>query len=136
MIRSAAPFDLINSYSSHEVRKLADVFKLLSDPTRLKIILLLTENEEMHVNALCGELGQSQPAVSHHLGLLRGGKVIALRRDGKFNHYRVAGDQVCEQIAAFLNLVFDGVETCPDQRAALPARSRDAVVSPAAAGPA
>ena len=42
---------------------------------------------EKHVGALCGELNQSQPAVSHHLALLRHGSIIAPRRQGKNNFY-------------------------------------------------
>src|SRR5262245_19954889 len=52
--------------------------KQVSDPTRLQIILMLAEGEK-HVGALCETLNQSQPAVSHHLALLRHGSVIAPR---------------------------------------------------------
>jgi DNA-binding transcriptional ArsR family regulator len=62
------------------------LLKHLSDPTRLQIILMLSQ-EERHVGSLCGDLNQSQPAVSHHLALLRHGGVIAPRRDGKNNYY-------------------------------------------------
>lgn len=72
---------------------LVKVFKLLSDPTRLRILLLLAQEGEMHVTALCDKLGQSQPAVSHHLALLRGPGpgpgLIEARRDGKHNFYSV-----------------------------------------------
>ncbi|MEK6238516.1 MAG: metalloregulator ArsR/SmtB family transcription factor [Planctomycetales bacterium] len=69
------------------VQKLVDVFKLLSDPTRLKILLFLVQEKELHVRALCDRLGQSQPAVSHHLALLRGKDLITRRREGKHNFY-------------------------------------------------
>jgi DNA-binding transcriptional ArsR family regulator len=49
--------------------------KQVSDPTRLQVILMLSEGER-HVGALSGELNQSQPAVSHHLALLRHGGII------------------------------------------------------------
>jgi DNA-binding transcriptional ArsR family regulator len=62
------------------------LLKHLSDPTRLQIIMMLSEGER-HVGSLCGELNQSQPAVSHHLALLRHGSVIIPRRDGKNNYY-------------------------------------------------
>jgi DNA-binding transcriptional ArsR family regulator len=47
---------------------------------------MLSEGE-MHVGALCSELGQSQPAVSHHLALMRHGNIITPRRQGKNNFY-------------------------------------------------
>ena len=50
---------------------LIDTFKLLADETRLRLIILLLKNQEMNVRSLCDALGQSQPAVSHHLALLR-----------------------------------------------------------------
>lgn len=71
------------------VKDLARVFKLLADETRLRILLYLSRQGELHVRALCDLLGQSQPAVSHHLGLLRVAGLIESRREGKHNFYRV-----------------------------------------------
>ena len=68
---------------------LVQVFKLLSDSTRLRILFNLLQEEEMHVTALCERLQQSQPGVSHHLGLLRMANLIQARRDGKHNYYSV-----------------------------------------------
>ena len=73
--------------SEQAVRDLAQVFKLMSDETRLRILLYLAQNQELHVTDLCNRLGQSQPAVSHHLALLRHGGIIAPRRQGKNNFY-------------------------------------------------
>ena len=70
-------------------KELVQVFKLLSDETRLRILLYLTREGELHVTALCKKLGQSQPAVSHHLALLRVSGLIEARRDGKHNFYSV-----------------------------------------------
>src|SRR3954471_10598877 len=71
------------------VRELAQVFKLLSDETRLRILFYLAQNSELHVTDLCNRLGQSQPAVSHHLALLRVSGLIEARREGKHNFYSV-----------------------------------------------
>ncbi len=70
-------------------RELVQTFKLLSDETRLKVLLYLVREDELHVTALCERLQQSQPAVSHHLALLRNSGVIECRRDGKHNFYSV-----------------------------------------------
>jgi DNA-binding transcriptional ArsR family regulator len=64
----------------------AILLKHVSDPTRLRIILMLSEGER-HVGALCEAVDQSQPAVSHHLALLRHAGIIAPRRQGKNNFY-------------------------------------------------
>lgn len=81
----ATPPDVSNSV----VKDLVKVFKLLSDETRLRILLLLTRTEELHVRAFCEILRQSQPAVSHHLALLRAAELVELRREGKHNFYRL-----------------------------------------------
>jgi DNA-binding transcriptional ArsR family regulator len=52
---------------------------------------MLSEGER-HVGGLCGELSQSQPAVSHHLALLRHGGIIAPRRRGKNNFYSLTDE--------------------------------------------
>jgi DNA-binding transcriptional ArsR family regulator len=73
--------------SSSEIRRVADLLKQVSDPTRLQVLMLLSEKER-NVSELCTDLGtQSQPAVSHHLALLRHGRLIEPRRDGKHNFY-------------------------------------------------
>jgi ArsR family transcriptional regulator, zinc-responsive transcriptional repressor len=69
-----------------QAQRAAILLKQVSDPTRLQVILMLDEGEK-HVGALCDVLSQSQPAVSHHLALLRHGGIIAPRRQGKNNFY-------------------------------------------------
>jgi DNA-binding transcriptional ArsR family regulator len=70
-----------------EIRRVADLLKQVSDPTRLQVLMLLNERER-NVSELCSDLGtQSQPAVSHHLALLRHGRLIEPRRSGKHNFY-------------------------------------------------
>jgi len=78
-----------SSVSEQTIRELANVFTLLSDETRLRILAYLIEREEMNVTDLCERLGQSQPAVSHHLALLRVSGLIEPRREGKHNFYSV-----------------------------------------------
>jgi DNA-binding transcriptional ArsR family regulator len=70
---------------------LTQVFKLLADESRLRILLTLAREGETHVSALCRMLNQSQPAVSHHLTLLRMAGLVGFRRAGKFNYYRMDG---------------------------------------------
>lgn len=73
-------------------KDLVQIFKLLSDETRLRILMYLGREKELHVTALCQKLGQSQPAVSHHLALLRVAGLIEARRDGKHNYYSVCNE--------------------------------------------
>jgi ArsR family transcriptional regulator, arsenate/arsenite/antimonite-responsive transcriptional repressor len=61
----------------------------MADKSRLKILLALAQEGELHVTALCELLGQSQPAVSHHLTLMRMTGLVGFRRDGKHNFYHL-----------------------------------------------
>ena len=86
---------------------LVQVFKLLSDETRLRILLYLAREEELHVTALCQRLKQSQPAVSHHLALLRNAGIIEPRRDGKHNFYSIRQQRFVGLISEFFATVRD-----------------------------
>jgi len=72
-----------------KIRTLVKRFKLLSDETRLRILFYLANTDELHVRAICDLLSQSQPAVSHHLAMLRTAGVVDPRREGKHNFYRL-----------------------------------------------
>src|SRR5262245_10126385 len=87
---------LLPPVNDQTVRDLAQVFKLMSDETRLRILLYLAQSGELHVTDLCNRLGQSQPAVSHHLALLRVSGLIESRREGKHNYYSVRADHFGE----------------------------------------
>jgi DNA-binding transcriptional ArsR family regulator len=78
-----------------QVQQAAMLLKQVSDPTRLQIILMLAEGEK-HAGGICKVLKQKQPAVSHHLTLLRLGGIVAPRRKGKNNFYALteAGEQL------------------------------------------
>ena len=82
-----------------QIQRAAMLLKQVSDPTRLQVILMLSEGER-HVGALCDDLNQSQPAVSHHLALLRHGGIIAPRRQGKNNFYGLteAGEELAKVV--------------------------------------
>src|SRR5437588_13098785 len=85
---------------SPEIRQTAELLKQVSDPTRLQVLMLLSEKER-NVTELCADLGtQSQPAVSHHLALLRHGRLIEPRRSGKHNFYALteAGRELAQVV--------------------------------------
>ncbi len=86
-----------------EIRRVAELLKQVSDPTRLQVLILLNEKER-NVTELCTDLGtQSQPAVSHHLALLRHGRLIEPRRAGKHNFYALT--EAGRQLAHVVNSV-------------------------------
>src|SRR3982751_1936562 len=104
---SSATLAVMPPVSEQAVRELAQVFKLLSDETRLRILLYLAQNNELHVTDLCTRLGQSQPAVSHHLALLRVSGLIESRREGKHNFYSVRAEFCGEMLVDLLSATGD-----------------------------
>jgi ArsR family transcriptional regulator len=98
------------------VRGLSDLFRGLADRSRLHILFLLSRHGEMHVSRIGEEVGQSQPAVSHHLNQLKKAGLIEYRRDGKFNYYRLLPGGLDGLVAALFpdgaepRLRFGGVE--------------------------
>ncbi len=77
----------------HDVAELADVFGLLSDPGRLRLLVALLE-AEMCVCDIAASCGQSESAVSHALRLLRAHRVVQVRRAGRMAYYRLADGHV------------------------------------------
>jgi len=65
-----------------ELSEWARGFSLLSDPTRLGILRILAGGPK-NVTALCNALRLKQPTISHHLGLLRMGRLVVGTRKGK-----------------------------------------------------
>jgi DNA-binding transcriptional ArsR family regulator len=78
-------------------QRAANLLKHVSDPTRLQVVTLLSEGER-HVGGLCAQFNMSQPAVSHHLALLRHGGIVDRRRQGKNNFYSLTdmGDRLAK----------------------------------------
>lgn len=66
------------------------LFKNLSDDTRLNLVLLLREKGELCVCELTLMLKENQPKISRHLAMLRESGLLIDRRDGKWIHYRLS----------------------------------------------
>ena len=71
-----------------EVERTAETFKILGDPTRLKIVLALMK-EELCVCDLSALIGVSVSAISHQLRLLRNMRIVKNRKDGKMVYYSI-----------------------------------------------
>jgi DNA-binding transcriptional ArsR family regulator len=83
-----------------EIEQLAEIFKALSDPTRLRLVKLLSEcslgkcEGALCVNALAHVLGVTQSAVSQHLRVLRQAGLVRGERRGSFVHYSLDQDRL------------------------------------------
>ena len=76
-----------------QVAELADVFGLLADPGRLRVLVALLDGETC-VSDLAAVAHASESAVSHHLRLLRAHRVVEVRRSGRMAYYRLADAHV------------------------------------------
>jgi ArsR family transcriptional regulator len=68
----------------------AALFKVLSDPTRLRLAVLLANSGEICVCKLSAALGESQFKVSRHLAVMRFAGVVQARREGTWMHYSLS----------------------------------------------
>lgn len=66
------------------------LFKTLSDETRLSIVMLLRESGELCVCDICSATGESQPKISRHIAILREASLVLDRREGKWIYYRLS----------------------------------------------
>jgi ArsR family transcriptional regulator len=76
-----------------QVTELAEMFRLLGDGSRLRIVLACLDGSQP-VGTLVARLGLSQSLVSHHLRLLRAARLLRAERHGKQIHYSIADDHV------------------------------------------
>ncbi len=80
-----------------DISRMADIFKSLSDPTRLRIVLSLL-NRELCVCDLATVCNQTDSAVSHQLRILRTLKIVKNKRVGKMIFYTLDDDHVASLI--------------------------------------
>ncbi|MEV4107798.1 metalloregulator ArsR/SmtB family transcription factor [Nonomuraea sp. NPDC049695] len=79
--------------AAEDLADTADVFGLLSDPNRLRLLVALLDGE-LCVCDLAAVTGQSESAVSHALRLLRAHRIVIARRAGRMAYYRLADPHV------------------------------------------
>lgn len=86
------------------IDRMADIFKALSDPSRLKIVLALLCREHCvcDIAAICK---QTDSAISHQLRILRTLKIVKNRREGKIIYYSIDD----EHVTALINMSLDHV---------------------------
>jgi ArsR family transcriptional regulator len=87
--------------SDQTIHDIVQLFKLLADETRIRILSYLQQTDELNVRELCKLLRQRQPSVSHHLALLKTAGLIDMRRDGKHNFYRLVPTRLEQLITQF-----------------------------------
>lgn len=92
------PVDLVSKY-----------FRALADPTRLRILELVAENERA-VGELVTLTGESQPKISNHLGCLRWCGFVVGRREHRRTYYSIADPRVMELIETARGLLAENAD--------------------------
>ncbi len=97
-----------------QVSVASDAFRLLSDPTRIRILWALLQGESS-VSSLAELVGTSPTAVSQHLSKLRWAKLVSVRRAGTFAYYSAADEHVARLLAEALYHVDHQVLGLPER---------------------
>lgn len=92
---------------AEHLSSLAELFKILGDGTRVRILSALS-HRELCVCDLVTIIGMSQPAVSHQLRLLRTAKLVQYRKVGKNVYYSLADDHVTVLLSTALEHILEG----------------------------
>ncbi|PTX55047.1 DNA-binding transcriptional ArsR family regulator [Melghirimyces profundicolus] len=96
-----------------QIQRLVDFHKALADPTRIRILLLLTR-QPLHGQAIAGKLGITPPTVTHHMARLREAGLVRQRRVKNTQYFHLDRDVLKRKSRALLNMMEDPGPTEPD----------------------
>ena len=99
----------MSELDAHTVDGLTEIFRVLGDPTRVRILDTLSHTE-MCVGDLASRLGVTESAVSHQLRLLRNTRIVRARRAGRMMFYALDDDHVLALFRQGLRHVQEGRE--------------------------
>ena len=105
---SDAPFEI--SETPTEAELIGKYFRVLADPTRVRILEALEADGELSVGGLVERLGIPQPSVSNHLACLRWCGFVATRREHRTIFNRIADQRVSEVVALARSLLEGNAE--------------------------
>ncbi len=86
------------SIPDDEVNLIVEVFRMLADPTRIRVLWMLTGGE-LSVSELAEQVGKPAPSVSQHLAKLRMARLVRTRRDGTTIFYSLENEHVSQLVA-------------------------------------
>lgn len=94
----------------------AEVFRLLADATRIRIVLALRDGERS-VNTLAEIVDRSAAAVSQHLAKMRWAKIVRVRQDGNRMFYRLTDEHAIRLVVEAIRQAEHAVEDAPGHHA-------------------
>jgi DNA-binding transcriptional ArsR family regulator len=93
-IRTSAHRHARDTTPADHLMLMADLFGILSDPSRLRILMCLQAHDEVCVSDLADWTDISESAVSHALRLLRAHGIVEARREGRWIYYALVDEHV------------------------------------------
>lgn len=96
--------DVMKQMDDSTLIRLADLYKVFGDPTRIRILYVLSKRE-MCVQDIADTLSMTQSAISHQLRVLKQSFLVKNRRDGKTIYYSLDDDHVATIMAQGLEHV-------------------------------
>ena len=97
----------MSQITARDVEGLTGIFRVLGDPTRVRILDVLS-SAELCVGEIADRIGLSESAVSHQLRLLRGARIVRSRREGRMMFYALDDDHVLSLFRQGLRHVQEG----------------------------
>lgn len=104
-----------HTHAAHEVEYVeiaVEVFAMLADATRVRIVLALRDGE-LPVGELAAAVGKAQAAVSQHLAKLRLTRMVATRQDGNRVYYRLVDEHARDLVESALHQAEHAVDAAP-----------------------
>lgn len=92
--------------NDNEINTISNFYSCFSDPTRIKLILLLSI-KELCVNDICNVLNMNQTTISHQLKYLKDKKILNCYRDGKLIKYYIKSSVINEILSSGVNFVIN-----------------------------
>ena len=97
---------ILSKIPEEQINSVSDLFSILSNPARLKILWFLKKNKSSSVHRIHEELKISQSSVSQHLSLLKLHKLVIEERHGKEIHYKLtASKKISKVLASAIHLI-------------------------------
>jgi DNA-binding transcriptional ArsR family regulator len=104
--------DRVDHVDDQWVELAVEIFRMLADATRVRIVLALRDGE-LSVNALAEEVGKSPAAVSQHLAKLRLARVVTTRHEGTRVFYRLTNEHAQQLVSGAVSQAEHSIEDQP-----------------------
>ncbi len=80
-----------------DLRKAGEMFKLLGNPTRLKILLAIKEGEKC-VHEITEKINSEMSNISHHLRRMKDQNLVEVRREGRHKYYKIKDEHILKML--------------------------------------